>query len=198
MPKTDVVDLSHNNGPVDMHALWNAGVRGMILKASEGIGFKDPMFTTLLARGRSVGFLMGAYHFLTGDDADAQWANYKATIAGNGPLLLCLDYEENAASQATAEQLDGMVAASVADYGRHPVLYGSDKLESLEASIPPCQAWCARYGPNPPTWAGSTMVLWQFSESGSNETAPDTNIDCSTWTGAGDMATWWASRAVTA
>lgn len=194
--RTDVIDLSHDNGPVDFHALYASGTKGVILKASQGADFRDPTFDSLLTRAKSVGMLVGAYHFVDGEDPDDQWSNFKAVIEGNGDLLMCLDYEENpVGSQPTPGILSHLIASIVGVTGKHPVVYGSDVLKQIDATnYDQCPVWAARYDSlNPPTWPDE-LVLWQWSETGSVTTPGD--VDCSQFMlGTIDIEDWWASRA---
>ena len=75
-----VLDLSHHNcgpsgdpdDPIDFAAVAAFGVKGIIHKASQGVSIRDKKYGERRRDAVAAGLLWGAYHFATGDDADAQ------------------------------------------------------------------------------------------------------------------------------
>jgi len=63
-----IVDLSHHNGVVDLTQARQAGILGIIQKATQSATFVDPTFQTNFDQARNAGLLLGAYHFGAGDD----------------------------------------------------------------------------------------------------------------------------------
>ncbi len=64
-----IIDLSHHNGDVDLGRAKAAGILGVIQKATQGTGYKDPTFDANREQAIQAGLLFGAYHFGTGDEA---------------------------------------------------------------------------------------------------------------------------------
>lgn len=69
-----VLDLSNNNMNPNFIELKNAGIKGVMLKVSEGATFTDPVFKDWSARARRAGLRVGGYHFAqpAGGDAIAE------------------------------------------------------------------------------------------------------------------------------
>src|SRR5579863_4160519 len=62
-PVDSILDLSGWNTVTDFGALAAAGVRAIIHKATEGIGFIDPFYHMRRTLAQATGLLWGAYHF---------------------------------------------------------------------------------------------------------------------------------------
>lgn len=192
--QADVVDLSHFNGDIQFHELKALGVQGVILKATQGADYKDHRFDGYLEQARAVDFLVAAYHFLTGDDADQQFDNFTSALSGKGPLFHANDVERSNTSQPTPAILKEFIEQEVGAFSLHPVVYGSNVLHGFPQEIlAGCPGWIAAYGQYRPTWY-TEMKLWQYTDRDGLEGYP--NVDCSEWCGDGDMETWWKSRMV--
>lgn len=167
-----IIDLSHHNRNIQFGHLREAGVEAVILKATQGTYRVDPQFSDFVMRARSKGLLVGAYHFMTGEDADEQLDHFLATVEDHRPMLLCLDYEHNpnAGGQPTPEILAAMCRGMLKRLWRHPVLYGSDKSWLGEVLADPdadpifknCRKWIARYSAKRPD---TPCDIWQFTSS---------------------------------
>lgn len=168
-----VIDVSHENGVVDFAAAHAGGLRAVLLKASQGTGFVDPMIAGNVARARAAGLLVGAYHFGTGDDPGAQAQHFLSAVRGlnAAPMPLALDWEpDTAGSSMTAAGARTFVGAVRQATGRSPGLYsGETGKQLLGDSVDPvlgaCWLWLAQYDDTPvvqrswPRW-----TLWQYSD----------------------------------
>lgn len=67
-----VIDLSHHNGDVNMSAAKNAGIQGVIHKATQGWKYVDPKYQVNRDTALAAGLLWGAYHFGVGADGVEQ------------------------------------------------------------------------------------------------------------------------------
>ena len=63
----NIADFNHNNNPVNFTEIAAAGIWGVIMKARQGLGFKDPAYAKRYAAAKSVGLLVAAYDFATHD-----------------------------------------------------------------------------------------------------------------------------------
>src|SRR5260370_5799614 len=86
-----ITDLSHHNGDVDLGRAKAAGILGVIQKATQGTGYKDPTFDANREQAIQAGLLFGAYHFGTGDDGVAQ-AEHFLGVAKGAKDLMVLDF----------------------------------------------------------------------------------------------------------
>jgi lysozyme len=163
-----IVDLSHNNGVVNLAAAKQAGLLGIIHKATQGLHFVDPAFHKNVGAARSLGLLVGAYHFADGTDAGAQAAHFLATVQPE--MLLVLDLETNPkGSSMSLTQARTFVTQVHQKTGRWPGLYSGDYIKAaLGAAHDPvlanCWFWLAQYGSHPTIphiWNQWTM--WQYT-----------------------------------
>ncbi len=169
--KAQIIDLSHHNRNIQFGELKQAGVEAVILKATQGTYRFDPQFADFADRARSKGLLVGAYHFVTGEDATTQLDHFLKAVEPFRKLVLCLDYEKNpnAGGQPTPAILASMVKEMVQRLWRHPVLYGGDRAElgtllSREDADPVfknCRKWIARYNAKPPA---TECDIWQYTD----------------------------------
>ena len=168
MPTANLVDLSHHNGHVDFGELKNAGVVGVILKASQGASYVDPNFADNYARATLVfgKEMVHCYHFLTDEDPQAQAGHAMSTVGG---AFLWLDYEQNpdgpTCSLDTASAVCHIVGAT---FGFFPGMYGSDG-DLLGAALDAghfdvCPLWIAKYSAEPPS---HRFDIWQYDDQGS-------------------------------
>jgi lysozyme len=84
------IDVSENNGVIDWQAVKDAGVEFAMIRCSYGLKSKDSMFQQNVAGAKSVGLLVGAYHYsyaLTPDDAVQEAYNCREAIDTCGQLL---------------------------------------------------------------------------------------------------------------
>jgi len=74
------------------------GVRFAYVKASQGAASQDPQFANNVGCLQRGGVLVGAYHFVTNDDANNQYANFVSTMGGFAwdlpPALDCEAFQE--------------------------------------------------------------------------------------------------------
>jgi lysozyme len=93
-----VVDVYHKN-TVDFSSLKQAGIVGIVHKASQGVTIKDEKYRERRDQALDMGFLWGAYHFSSADDVQKQVKNFIEVIewdkdsARDARTLLSLDFE---------------------------------------------------------------------------------------------------------
>jgi GH25 family lysozyme M1 (1,4-beta-N-acetylmuramidase) len=66
------IDISNNDGSVDMSKIANDGVICVYMKATEGVNFKDSYMEGFYTDAKAQGLKTGAYHFLTNSDGASQ------------------------------------------------------------------------------------------------------------------------------
>lgn len=200
-----VVDLSHWQGgagsaPIDFGAMKDAGVLGVILKATQGSSWIDPTFVGRAAAAGAAGLLVGAYHFCDATSPVVQ-VDHFLTVAGDVPRL-ALDIETNGMGDTVSvAQAAEMVARVQALVGRLPVVYlnrygPSGTGAGLPSSVlARCPLWLAQYGVQAPTlpegWAD--WALWQYTDAG-RVAGVSGAVDRSWFNGdAGALSAWWGS-----
>ena len=170
-PINVLVDISHWNRDVDFAKLANAGIIGVIQKATQGQTGVDFTYNTNKPKALAAGLLRGAYHFGDGSDGVAQAEHFLSTVNDQSKTLLALDFESN----PTGPSMDLVEAAAFVTHvqqqtGRFPGFYsGNDIKQQLgngkDLVLAQCWFWLAQYGPTPvvpanwPTW-----TMWQYTD----------------------------------
>ncbi|KNG82730.1 N,O-diacetylmuramidase [Aspergillus nomiae NRRL 13137] len=62
-------DISNHQATVDFKAAYNDGARFVMIKATEGMTFKDPLFSSHYQGATEAGLIRGGYHFATPDSS---------------------------------------------------------------------------------------------------------------------------------
>jgi lysozyme len=219
-----VLDLSHYNcgpsgeddDPIDFGALYAFGIRGIIHKASQGVGNVDHRYAERRSAAIAVGMLWGAYHFATGDDADAQVKHFLECAQPDANTLMALDHEPNEGNELDAPGARAF-CESLRDQlgGRLPKLYSGNLIKeqapklsgddrAFFANVP---WWLCEYGPDerlvdmdnhPMSW--TQVWLWQFAGDGIDNRGiavpgiyEGHKVDMNSFTGSdADLAASWA------
>ena len=208
MPNAMVIDLSHHNTNSDFVSARADGVIGVIHKATQGTGFVDSQYARRKPAALAAGLLWGAYHFGTGDDVDAQVANFINTISPDRSFVLVLDFEKNEPSPANSmslAQAKSFLTKVQNQTGQRPKIYTD--MAYMNATVGPnadpvlgtFDLWWAQFANAPhlhPTW--QNFWLWQHTD---GVHGPDKksvngigNCDCDTFNGdeAALRASWLA------
>jgi lysozyme len=171
--KLEMVDLSSNNGPVNLDALWNAGHRILALKVTEGTKYAWSGSHDLARRWHAKGGLVAHYHFLVPGNAasgvtqaDFFWKNVKGDL-GVGDILV-VDAETNGES---ASEVAAFIERTHSHAPQHRgLVYGTAYFLRDNGIRPRCnwRLWVASYGSKPaftpPGW--KTWTIWQFTQTG--------------------------------
>ncbi len=177
-----VLDLSHHNcGPsgdpdneIDFAALYAYGVRGIIHKATQGIGNVDHKYDERREQATAAGMLWGAYHFATGDDVDAQVKHFIETAKPDSNTLMALDHEPNGGNQLDLLGAQAFLESLSQQIGRKAVIYSGNLIKEqtsaddhLNDFFAQYRLWLCQYGPTarlPDPW--DNYWLWQFAGDG--------------------------------
>lgn len=91
------IDISAHNGYTNLNAARGAGYEFAILKASEGVDFRDPNFPLNYEKARHAGMKVGAYHFFRFDRDGVDQAENLLRVLASRPLdlPLAIDVEED-------------------------------------------------------------------------------------------------------
>jgi lysozyme len=141
MIRNFVVDMNHNDEVTSFAEAGQAGIVGIIHKASTGASGKDPRYAERKAAAYQAGLLWGAYHWGTAADIDAQINNFLGVVNPAGPaggldgVLVALDFERtflDGSSEDTMslDQARKFVSKLDQNLGRNVVIYGGDLIKS--------------------------------------------------------------------
>lgn len=204
-----VVDISHHNRVASFAKARDAGIFGVIHKATQGAAYVDPTFAANRRRARDAGLRVGAYHFGTAGDPLAQAEHFVETAGGDA--LLVLDFEGNPQgydmSLLDAEHFVHHVHALT---GRYPGLYSGHTIKEAlvragitapaQTELSKCWLWIAQYGAAPlipRIW--SRWTLWQYTDGAAGRPPHDVpgigRCDRDMFNGTADeLATFWADN----
>ncbi|WP_100466657.1 GH25 family lysozyme [Mycobacteroides abscessus] len=87
------IDISNNNGVVDIDRVKAEGFQFVWAKVSEGASFKDTFWPRTRDWCRQAGLLLAGYHYVREGDADAQAETFVAQL-GDKTIPAMLDFED--------------------------------------------------------------------------------------------------------
>ena len=162
-----------------------AGKQFVVMKATEGTGYVDPMYATNRAGAMAVGIPMAAYHFASPDATPGeavQEADHYVAVAGltAGNLLPALDLEQTGGLAPAALQVwvRAWLDEVTAKLGIRPMIYVSPSFWSTKVGNNTSIAlagyttlWIANWGVTSPTvpannWSGNGYTFWQYTDCG--------------------------------
>lgn len=174
-----IIDISKYQNKIN----WTkVKVDGVYIKATEGVGYTDPMFNSHVLGANSVKIPIGFYHFATlnsidiiKDSASEAKAFYEATKGIKIGLPYVLDIEKNDLKLTPADVLKWIqnFVLTLHVYGINDiVLYSYTPF--LNANLPPIHQlgltlplWLASYTDKPTLPKGwDKYWLWQYSSKG--------------------------------
>jgi lysozyme len=205
-----VVDLSHYDSVDDYAAVKEAGIVGVIYKASEGMTYEDSTYASERKRALKAGLKWGAYHFANSGDVQEQVSNFVQTAQIDPESLFVLDFEDDPdGNTMSLEQAQAWIIGVEAQLGRpgQCVLYSGNLIkEGLDGASPAVRKffgqrrlWLAQYGSSP-SWPDcwKSFWLWQYSGDGEGPEPHtidgiDGDCDCNSYDGTPEqLAAEWA------
>jgi GH25 family lysozyme M1 (1,4-beta-N-acetylmuramidase) len=183
-----ILDVSSNNAhPINWPAIKAAGVTGVYVKCTEGLGYVNPFYAGDVASARAAGLLVGAYHFAhPGNDGAAEarflLSHMGAYSAGDLPPALDLEVTDG---QSAVAVLDYAIAfhQEIAAAKDPDTVYSGQSFMStyLRDGRLPSQRWVASYGPtSAPGLPVGVDALWQYTD---RAQVAGGSFDASVWTG---------------
>jgi GH25 family lysozyme M1 (1,4-beta-N-acetylmuramidase) len=164
--------MYHGDVVQDFHRVKAAGVIGIIHKATQGTGNTDSAYAGRRQMALDAGLLWGAYHFNDGEPVAAQVQHFLDAAKPDANTLMCLDFEDNRASNMTLDQAKDFLSRLKGAGIARPVIYSGNRAKDLlgehvDAELGSYRLWLAQYGPHAvvqPSW--KTYWLWQFTGDG--------------------------------
>ena len=214
---TYVVDISHYQTPTSFAAAYAWGLRGVIMKASQGVRTADPHVTKAMCDDvTGAGLLLGAYDFNTGDPPREQVDFFLDVVQPDKDTFCALDFEDYKFPMSFGAMLDYLAYADEkldkVNPGKKMDLYSGNRLKAKiigatsaqRAFLARRRLWGCEYGPR---WRnvdvdGRTLpwprpFLWQRTGDGIGphpRSVPGigTNIDVNVYEGTSDqLAAEW-------
>lgn len=200
-----VADLSHHNTVTSFADVYASGIRGVILKASQGSTNTDATYAQRRKDARWAGLLVGAYHFGDSSTVKNQVSNFLRVSDPDANTLLALDWEPNGRWTMSLDQAKEFLQLVYDRTGQVPVLYSGNLVKETLGDRPdPFLAkhrlWLAQYGPKavlPKGW--DAYWLHQFTGDGQGPGpheipgVKDKGVDLNCF-GGKDLAAEWVCR----
>lgn len=165
-----VVDLYHGDRVSSFAKAADAGVWGVIHKATTGATGKDSKYAGRRPRALAAGLLWGAYHWGTNADVERQIDNFLRVADPDERTLVALDYEDTPGNQMTLAQARDFLGGVAERLGRKPVLYSGHLIkDDLGSTVDPFfgghRLWLAHYNASPKVQASwSAYWIWQYTD----------------------------------
>ena len=165
-----VVDHSGHTSKDLLNARAVYPVTTVILKATEGLKFRDRKFDEYWQEAGRRSFTRGAYHFFrSSKDPAKQAQNYISKVklrhSDLPPILDVETIHEGCTKEELNDKVLAWLQAVEAHYGRTPIVYTSDSFarDILSPAVTKhYPMWISRYNSQPPRFKGWTM--WQFTD----------------------------------
>lgn len=167
------IDVSTHNGMMNLQAAHTQDTLSfVIIKASEGITFKDKNFRLNYDKSVKAGMLLGAYHYFRFDCAGTEQARNLLSAVGDRelPLGLFIDVEEHGNATGVPENKIAERLTAMVEYlnllGHNVTLYSNidGYYRYIEPTLPGADLWIASFKSVPP--ALPNLWFWQYSHSG--------------------------------
>ena len=167
------IDVSHHNGEVDWSKLSGTGVEFVILKATDGIDWLDPLFVynfRKLAGQESL--IRGAYHYYQYADDPVEQADWfisnVALVPGDFPPIVDIEKIPPEGHETFHADLYAFLGRLEEHYQAEPIVYSGRKIwnAQLAETLGDYPLWIAEYGvvrPDIPV-REHPWVLWQFTD----------------------------------
>ncbi|MEC2222889.1 MULTISPECIES: GH25 family lysozyme [Heyndrickxia] len=187
-PDIDFIDVSHHQGdsglPYPFYAnVKGAGVKGVVVKVSQGNYYVDPAASVNIANAKAAGLQVNAYHYMlakttSAAKTEAKWFDKKLKLVGfkKSYGYVAVDVEDNSLKSLSKSALTNVVNAFVKEmkalgYTKVDLYTGSafynDQLNPAALTI--SKPWLARYplypstGNPTPVWYNGQKGAWQWS-----------------------------------
>lgn len=172
------IDVSRYQGVVDWKEVKAMNIRGIsmkfaFIKATEGIGGKDPSFKRNWKRCAEAGITRGAYHFfVTGKDGREQARNFIETVGDlkRGDLAPVLDIERTNGVRDSALAREALEWLQVVEdyYKIKPLVYTYADFydDHLGAAFNNYPFWVAHYEEKDQPRTSRNWSFWQHSDEG--------------------------------
>jgi lysozyme len=165
------IDVSHHNDIEDWQVLQAANISFVILKATDGLDYLDPDFTSRFSQLSQFGFVRGAYHFFETDDDPEQQADWFISnvqlVPGDLPPIVDIERIKGPVSGDVHKNFKIFLSRLEAHYGARPVIYTGPTFwdHVMKQHFPRYPLWIAQYDVEAPLvpdgWKAWTF--WQHT-----------------------------------
>ena len=167
------IDISQHNGNINFSSVKNSNIDVIIIKATEGVNYVDPMCEAHYNNAVKYNFNIGFYHFMSEKTSPSQqavdfWNKIKNKKFN---VLPCLDIETNRYGRSRREISDRCIEFlnKFKDIsGLDCMIYtgGYFGRDNLDDRVKQYKGWIAHYGVSKPMETGFNVVGHQYTGRG--------------------------------
>lgn len=144
----DGIDISGHQVGIDLSAV---PLDFVVIKATQGSGYKSDQYADQMLQAARLGKLYGAYHYVDGSGAKAEADHFlKVVKARIGKAVLAVDWEKTQnGAWGDYGYLDDVVSRIVEKTGIPPLIYCQQSVMSKVKQVADrhgCGLWVAQYG----------------------------------------------------
>jgi lysozyme len=186
------IDVSHHQGVIRWQELRSEDITFVIVKATEGGDYKDPLFNANWTKSKEEGYKTGAYHFYRFcKDGKEQARNFIETVPDepdNLPPTIDLEFGGNCKTDKTKEQVIKEVTEflDILDnhYKRRAIIYVTNEFydEYMVGQFQSHPIWIRDIFKRPRLTDKRDWLIWQFANRAHLE-GIDTYVDLNVWKG---------------
>jgi GH25 family lysozyme M1 (1,4-beta-N-acetylmuramidase) len=204
-----VVDIYHGDKVTSFPKAVEAGIWGIIHKATTGATGRDDKYSSRRKDATNAGLLWGAYHWGTKADVTAQVHNFLEYANPDQSTLVALDFERTGDNTMTLDHAREFLKLIAVKLNRKAVIYSGDLVktglgDNKDPFFGSHRLWLAHYNAQPKaqkSW--EKYWLWQYADRTSGlqpNTVPgipgdaEGNLDCNAFDGTREqLKAAWAS-----
>lgn len=170
------IDISHHQGKILWEKLKTENISFVIIKATEGQDYKDPLFVENWSNSKQAGYKTGAYHFYRFcKDGKSQANNFIETVPNqpdNLPPAIDLEFGGNCNAEKSREQIILEVTEFLQlvelHYKKKPMIYATDEFYDayLVGNFSNYPIWIRDIYRRPTLEDGREWFMWQFANRG--------------------------------
>jgi len=167
------IDVAKYQGAVDWNTVKASGINFVMMKATEGVDYIDPYFTTNASGAAAAGLNTGAYHYLRAGDVQEQARQCIAALRPyHWTYPIAVDVEDADLMPYGKAGITTMViqfCEAIKAAGYTPMIYSNPNwcTNYLDMSrLSSYNLWLANYGVDYPSYS-KPFTMWQYSSSGS-------------------------------
>ncbi|MBN3421774.1 GH25 family lysozyme [Clostridium botulinum] len=167
------IDISMHNGTINFNAVKNSGTSVIIIKATEGVQYIDPLLGQHYNGAKAARLNIGFYHFMSEKTSPTQQAIdfWNAIKDKQFNILPCLDIETNNQGRSQKQISDRCIEflekfKNLSGYNCMIYTGGYFGRDNLDSRIKKYLGWIAHYGVDKPMETGFNVVGHQYSEDG--------------------------------
>ena len=167
------IDIANCDGVIDFKKVKNAGIECIIIKATEGVNFRDNNLEVNYKGAKAQGFNIGFYHFMSEKTSPTEQANdfWNAIKDKEYNIYPVLDIETNNLNRSRTQISDRCIEF-LEEFkrlsGYDCIIYtgGYFGRDNLDNRVKKYNGWIAHYNVPKPMETGFKVVGHQYSETG--------------------------------